>query len=461
MKSKLKSDKELKKDANHFFDLARKSVVVDFERNISDLMQGGFRVLNGMMFSGSKQVLKAQHNLISRSTKLLGPKMGHEKEIEDIAWGCVCQSLDGGEKTSDLAQIAARFIDKLVEHIQTQFKYVMPNYAIYFVAGVTKMQIGPVEAMLTTELLSEIGNDSANKRWVAEAGSAFQLRMVDGVFHFELPPIVWRVSTRAARGHLEEEAIWLINIATSLLRLSYPTDKRYGLFPGIGENESLPIYLQPITKQGITFSEHGTWGGKTTMRKLYEIDENVISSVTKESFINKADAIFFATEKSLGARFGQGLGWLSRGRQTSDRAEKFLFFFTAIEALLSGDDKSAPIVQTVSRYVAVILQDEAKQRFELANKIKSLYALRSTLVHTGKRNVSNYDVSTIQLVAEALYYVVMDRMELKTSFEEFHSTLAEASYGIPWGKDSENNEPTKLENDMGSASPQRLGSASQ
>lgn len=436
MKSKLKSDSELKNDANQFFDLARKSVIVDSKQNIPDLMQGGFRLLNGMMFAGSKQILEAQHSLVSRCTKLLGPKMGHEKEIENVAWECVCRSLDDDEKTSDLVQIAARFIDKLVEHIQTQFGYVMPNYAIHFVGGVTKIQIGPVEAMLATELLPQIGNDSANKKWAVEAGSVFQFRIVDGVIHFELPPVVWRVSTQAARGHLDEEAKWLVNIAISLLRLSYPTDKCHGLFPGIGENESLPIYLQPIIRQGIALPEHGGMPGcETRARKLYEVNEDVISVVTTKSFKDKVDAIFFPAERSLGARFGQGLGWMSRGRQTSDRAEKFLFFFTAIEALLSSDDKSAPIVQTVSRYVAVILQDEAKQRFELANKIKSLYALRSTLVHTGKRNVSTCDVSTVQLVAEALYYVVMDRMELKTSFEKFHSTLAEASYGLPWEKE--------------------------
>jgi hypothetical protein len=42
---------------------------------------------------------------------------------------------------------------------------------------------------------------------------------------------------------------------------------------------------------------------------------------------------------------GQGLGWLSRGRQAESRTERFLFFFTALEALLSSDDKGDPVTQ--------------------------------------------------------------------------------------------------------------------
>lgn len=432
MDNKLRADADFKKVATDFFNLARDAVVTDPKKIPEMVMHAGFRSLNGIMFAGSVQLSNEQRDLILRCTKLLGPKIAHEKEIEDIAWECVCQSLDGDKQTSDLNQIVTQFTEKLLEHIQSQFVYVAPNYAFTFEKDLAKIQIGPVEAMLTTELLPEISDSHENKRWSLSVGSEFKMRIVDAAISFEFPPVVWRVSIQAARGHVEEEATWLINIAISLLRLSYPVEKHYSFFPRIGEKESLPIILEPITKQGMTLAENGAWSGETTARKIYEIDEGVLAVAASESFKRRAHAIFYPARRSLGERLGQGLGWMSRARQTSDRAEKFLFFFTAIEALLSSDDKTAPVVQTISRYVAVILWDEAKPRFQLANLVKSLYVARSALIHTGKRNVSNLDVRTIQQVVENVYWVVMDRMELATSFEKFHASLSEASYGLTW-----------------------------
>jgi hypothetical protein len=136
--------------------------------------------------------------------------------------------------------------------------------------------------------------------------------------------------------------------------------------------------------------------------------------------------------KSLAERLGQGLGWMTRGRQTVDRAERFLFCFTAIEALLSGDDKAAPVVQTIARHAAVILQHDPQKRAKLDSEIRSHYAARSALVHAGKRNVSQLEVNTIQNIVEALYKTVIEAIPLETPFSAFHESLSDASYGLPW-----------------------------
>ena len=55
---------------------------------------------------------------------------------------------------------------------------------------------------------------------------------------------------------------------------------------------------------------------------------------------------------------------MTRGRQARDRSERLLFFFTAIEALLSGDDKTAPVTQTIARRAATILVDDPTHRLD-------------------------------------------------------------------------------------------------
>lgn len=436
MHGQWKLDDELKRKAKLFFELARGSVVTDSAQLPELFSRGDFKMLGGLMFSINKGTSHSQSELIARCVKLIGSKAAHEKEIENIAWDCVLKSLEGEAASSDIAEIITVFVKALHEHIQRQYQYVSPNYIIRFQGAVTKLHIGPVEALLTSEYLPKLFE--INKALAWSLGSKFELTIsVPGGVSFEFPPVIWRVSLQAAPGHIEEEATWLINIAISLLRLSYPTDKRYGLFPENGAREFHPINLTRMDKQGITFADSGISYGGTTVGRLYEIDSDVIASTEATVFIDRAKAIFTPTRKSLGERFGQGLGWLSRGRQSADRAEKFLFFFTAIEALLSSDDKTAPVVQTISRYVSVILQDDVKFRSQLAGRIKSLYAIRSGLVHAGTRNVSNSDVNIIQLVAESIYWVVMDRMELTTSFVVFHESLSEASYGLPWMQKSD------------------------
>ena len=164
----------------------------------------------------------------------------------------------------------------------------------------------------------------------------------------------------------------------------------------------------------------------------YLVDDTVVSLTEEQKFKDWAHVIFNPAKKSLAERFSQGLGWLARGRQTADRAERFLFFFTAIEALLSSDDKSAPVVQTISRHAATILHTDPLERADFASQLRSLYEFRSALVHSGKRNVSQMQTMEVQRIAEELYKAVMENYPLDSKFNKFQESLSKASYGSSW-----------------------------
>ena len=89
---------------------------------------------------------------------------------------------------------------------------------------------------------------------------------------------------------------------------------------------------------------------------------------------------------SVGERLYNGLGWLTLARQTIPRAERFIHHFTALEALLTRSDPTAPITQTIGRYLSCILSNKNESRIALADTIKTLYAKRSALIHGGKRS---------------------------------------------------------------------------
>ncbi len=123
---------------------------------------------------------------------------------------------------------------------------------------------------------------------------------------------------------------------------------------------------------------------------------------------------------------------MTRGRQVSDRAERLLSFFTALEALLTSNDKNDPVTQTISRHVSVICNQDVKKRVDVYNKIKGLYSLRSAVVHAGRREVLWQDVNNLQAYVENTFWFVLNRCDLTMTQERFAQSLADASHGLRW-----------------------------
>ena len=282
--------------------------------------------------------------------------------------------------------------------------------------------------MPSADVLSQI---PTHKQFDITSSEAFKESIINGRITIELPPIVWRVEVNCAAGHVAEEAAWKVDIAVSLLRLHYKNDPS-GLLPRIGDIEPPPFVPSDGRKRHVTTTKTGLSTGGRSMPGAYVLDDEIVNVTLSPLFIDRATAIFSGNANHLSTRFGQGLGWLTRGRRSEDRAERFLFFFTAIEALLSSDDKTAPVVQTIARQASVILADDPKDRVDCSDRIKKLYEARSALVHAGKRDVSQADAKSAQYIAEALYGVVMERMKLDTPFADFQKGLSVATYGTKW-----------------------------
>ncbi len=246
----------------------------------------------------------------------------------------------------------------------------------------------------------------------------------------ELPEICWSVDIQCVAPNLDEECKWLIDISLSLLRIGIRWDRHV---PRIGMIESQPLRPTVIKNNAVKFKQTSVLIAGGSLPSWYEIDENVVSQTLTEKFITTAEAIQNPSKGSLAERFARGLGWMAKGRQSFDRSERFLFFFTALEALLSNSDKTSPIVQTISRHAAVITSDDNSARIEDSKTIKKLYEDRSALVHAGNRNVVWAAANTIQHATELVFSNVMDKCDLNMPHGDFNKSLSDASFGLPWG----------------------------
>lgn len=125
---------------------------------------------------------------------------------------------------------------------------------------------------------------------------------------------------------------------------------------------------------------------ESTLTHRYEINNKVVEELAKSNFQEICNSVFFANKDTVKERLQRTLGWMTKARASEDVATRFLFFFTALEALLTSSEKDTVITDTIARNVATIIA-KIDYRYKIYKEVKTLYATRSRLVHSGMRDV--------------------------------------------------------------------------
>lgn len=391
-----------------------------------------WRMEDGIVFEINKSLQNKYVNVVNTICQKLGPKASHEKNISNSLWKSTAKRIIDRAITSDEA--AKTFLKDIEQASGFERRYIHLNSLIGREPGVDKLRIGPVEIIDGSCVAEQLNANRSADRWLAEVREPGIKHQESRLITVDVPINCWMITIAAARENLREEAAWLAGIATSLLKLT--ARPSLGHFIGdLGTVEPHPFKTTPVCNDGITVDKDGVSTGGLSLLGRYVISEATIAYCGSNEFQLIADQIFTPPNKSLAERVSQGLGWLARGRQSEDRAERFLFFFTALEALLSNEDKAAPVVQTIARHAASILTDCHEDRAKNAKLIRDLYALRSALVHSGMRKVSMREANTAENIAHILFGRVLDQCNLAEQFKSFQKKLSDCSYGLPWGND--------------------------
>jgi hypothetical protein len=385
----------------------------------------GYYYFDGAAVEMTDQIVAAMDALIDKAITVIGAKGASERTLELVAEDIGKDLVRG---SLDLDAATKKLIEDFTEASTLSFEVILPNYLVEFTEGTRSVDLGRVRAALT----EDVGADLAQRDvpLIVEEGRELIRSRRDSKIVLSFPKSCWVVNVSSARDHALEEAKWLIDVATSLLRLAY---RQVGpMFPMPGDiepNPSLPWHLKDVSA---TIGKDSTTGRAHGVIKSYEIDRQLEPAITDPAFLTRANLIFDPPVGSVAERIHNGLGWLTRGRQSDDRAERFLFTFTAIESLLSNSDKTAPITQTIARHAAVILTDDPATRQKIAASMSGLYDFRSAVVHRGGRPVAWTQVKQLQSMAEHLFSRVIHRVDLSTPYTEFTKQLSVASYGSPW-----------------------------
>ncbi len=259
---------------------------------------------------------------IVRAEKLLGHNAAHSRAIYDTALQAAHQAVNDGITGK---QAATAIIDAVWTQALTSYEWIAPNRLFRFVDAVDEIKIGRVRAIKTHVIQNERAKQYPDEKVVIEISGDKGFRLNnDGTVALYLHGTCWYVEVDAIIQHVETEGKWLIDVAVSYLRLRHPSWGAH--VPHTGDKEPHPIVEASHMNEGAKIQGATILAGGGKVPPWYDIDPAVLATTKDQKFVADADVIFSPAPKSLAERVSQGLGWLTRGRQTDDRAERLLYF---------------------------------------------------------------------------------------------------------------------------------------
>jgi hypothetical protein len=387
----------------------------------------GHRMAADRVWEYTSELVQAQRTLISECLSALSASVTSEKDLVAAMWDAASR-VDPAKSPEDI------FFTEVEVARTVQKTFLGPNHLVRLANTVHELQIGAVKIISIDRVKSKI--EAETGPFKIRLGNREGLQREGTDVFLEFPRFAWEVSLLSSDAYAREEAQWKINIALSLMRLALVNrgGLMKGLFPHTGDVEPSPLAAWELHfSAGIILSQgKGSFGGSSTPH-WYEIDSQDVKYFNTRNLSQIADVVFDPPSHSVGERLSNGLGWMSLARQTSPRAERFIHFFTAIEALLTQSDPAAPVTQTIARYLACLASNKPEERVSVADTVRRLYAKRSQLIHGGKRSeIHLSDAVTIQHLAEGAYSAVILNVPAQTPAKEFLRNLDQATYGAPW-----------------------------
>jgi|GEM_PF-6431105 len=429
----MKNEAQLMKLAVEYVEAFRAALVTghdDYKRLVRSRNNGFSTGARGTV-EFTEQLVEAGRKLSDLATLSFGPARIHAKSVEEAARSVLFDS-DGELPPKTVARDV---IANIAAAATKTHRVIRPNQLFRLVDGVDEVNIGPVRIVRRDLLSAEIGTTNRGVRITPQKSQSEAITvthsndLADTEIH--LPEVCWDVTIQGMPQKIEQEALWLVDVAVSFARLQY---KEYsGLFPRLKDIEPHPVRPYQWMQEGFVVSaDAGLRFGGGTAPTWYEVGPALVARFSEAKTRYLAEVVFSPPSRSVAERMQQVLGWMSRARQEAEPAERVLLFFTAIEALLSSSAKDVPITETIARGASVIWSADQATRSSFYKAVKKLYDIRSKVIHNGFRSVAEVEASNVHYIIWNLSYLVIHKVDLKQSHAEFIEELKEASFGRKW-----------------------------
>lgn len=436
---KSKNDQSIKEiiasnEFSELFDELSRSIIQNSEQLLG-AAELGFTFKQGYTFATTIILKQKNSKVIEKVAASFEAKKVHIPELIDVAFSAFVLCAESSSNF-DLNQFKEAYSSKLKKIVEGGFGY-RTRCSIFEFHDVPEALISKYVRVLSGEKLAENWNPFQkyeNIRPTVLRNADFEMKSKDGGgIELTFPEIYWEVDCNSVSKNARVEAAWMAGVFTSFIRLGLPRAD-YCHRPSLGKIEAQFGEGFLKTDRGVAFSEDGWSGLGIANHGRYKIDGKLLSAFNDKDNQEKLDLLFENKNETLAFRVSNSLGWLAKGRQTSDFSERLLHNFTALEALLSENSTASPVIETISRFASIILAKTPKDREMIFKDVKRFYGLRSSLVHRGKRTANEIDSNGVEKIAEYCVETVLELCSLEQKHAEFLADLKSATHGNPWPK---------------------------
>lgn len=142
------------------------------------------------------------------------------------------------------------------------------------------------------------------------------------------------------------------------------------------------------------------------------------------------------TANALERKILRSVEWISQAITEVNAASSFMKAATALEVLFATNEKGVISPSLMSKFAegcAQILGDTTEKCIAIEKEIKSLYGVRSAVVHYGKNEVSQKELNTLIAYVRAVIFKIMASEPYRgfTSIDELHEHLLKQKYQNP------------------------------
>jgi len=130
---------------------------------------------------------------------------------------------------------------------------------------------------------------------------------------------------------------------------------------------------------------------------------------------NRFFKLFSKRDNQLKEKLYKSILWLGKSLQTENISDSFLQVTIALECILARNEKgyfiSPGIAYTLSEVLAFLVTDNREARIKIFMELKKLYGLRSSIVHSGKSNITFQQYNDFFQIVKIGIYSIIDLME--------------------------------------------------
>ena len=199
--------------------------------------------------------------------------------------------------------------------------------------------------------------------------------------------VLQAVDDRSAIERSRELLSTHLSIINALLSATYPSLYRLSHLHDYSGSFGLAGSIQ----------ENKKWGGNSGWKLNFQpLSSSALVSTMAKPTAKRASALMSSSSK-ISKRIRASYELVGNGAVTEDRATAFILFAIALEsAVLPG--RNSEITNQLSTRVAHLIADSLEERRLVAKRIKTLYGMRSKIVHEAKIDISDNEASDLKRI---------------------------------------------------------------